>query len=229
MRLQIREKSDGETSNTFKVELSFFNDANRRLVNKNVELEFPSLHASIDWKWYFEAYGSGRAVTPNDQIEATQYRTKIVQYGENLFQQLLEASNEIYAEYAKLRNDLEYLIIEILGDSAAFHTIYWESLKDKSLSNPLTVMGVRIVRKNDKSTFVEAKAKPAPYINLLLVTARPREEEDLNHYTLHDPILETIQTAGVKVRPFTLRPGTYQGLLRHLNEKKARVLPHYPL
>jgi tetratricopeptide (TPR) repeat protein len=65
---------------------------------------------------------------------------------------------------------------------------------------------------------MEANVKAYPQINLLLVTARPDEEEDVGYRTISRPMVELLETPKLPVRIHILRPGTFQALSNHLDE-----------
>ncbi|MDB9538037.1 tetratricopeptide repeat protein [Dolichospermum planctonicum CS-1226] len=61
----------------------------------------------------------------------------------------------------------------------------------------------------------------SPVINLLVVVARPDEEKDVGYRTISRPMLELIENGKLRVNVELLRPGTYQALSEHLEEKGA--------
>ncbi|GCL55621.1 hypothetical protein NIES3806_29730 [Microcystis aeruginosa NIES-3806] len=58
-----------------------------------------------------------------------------------------------------------------------------------------------------------------PTINLLVVIARPNEESDVNYRTISRPLVELVNSSEIPVKIDILRPGTYESLTRHLDEK----------
>ena len=58
-------------------------------------------------------------------------------------------------------------------------------------------------------------------INLLVVTARPKEENDVGYRTISRSLIEAIEKCQLRVNVELLRPGTYEALERHLEEKGA--------
>ncbi|MEM6520657.1 MAG: CHAT domain-containing protein [Cyanobacteria bacterium P01_D01_bin.71] len=76
-----------------------------------------------------------------------------------------------------------------------------------------------MVRRPQQDMAVAAHPNPSPTINLLVVTARPDEERDVNYRTISRPLIEAIQQARVPINVELLRPGTYEALENHLETK----------
>lgn len=175
---------------------------------------------------YFEEY----IRKPYDDIPIQDVPKAIEQYGINLFQQLFV--DEANFHYRTILREVspENMLFEIIGQTPAFQSIYWESLKDPQLALPLAVQGAIFRRKNTKSKTVRAVVNPSPTINLLIVTARPNEERDVNYRTIQRPLIDLIQQSALKVKPHILRPGTYEAFVRHLDDKaKYYHIIHFDL
>lgn len=56
-------------------------------------------------------------------------------------------------------------------------------------------------------------------LNLLIVTARPDEENDIGYRTISRPIVEAIRDAKLRVNVEIVRPGTYEAFVRQLESK----------
>ncbi|MEI2580311.1 hypothetical protein [Scytonema sp. PRP1] len=78
-----------------------------------------------------------------------------------------------------------------------------------------------MVRKSIKRGAKQADVPQSPVINLLVVTARPNEEQDVGYRTISRPLIEAIENSQLAVNVELLRPGTYEALARHLEEKGA--------
>ena len=78
-----------------------------------------------------------------------------------------------------------------------------------------------MVRRPRQDIVVAANPNPSPTINLLVITARPDEERDVNCRTISRPLIEAIQQARVPINVELLRPGTYQALENHLQARGA--------
>ena len=61
----------------------------------------------------------------------------------------------------------------------------------------------------------------SPYLDLLLVTARPGNDPNADPRTMARPIVEAIERAQLPVRVELLRPATYEALENHLQGKEG--------
>ncbi len=162
--------------------------------------------------WYFERW-IHQLYT--DTVKAEQVRQSILDYGKSLFEQVF-ADRDAYSEYRQLRGNLSQVTWEIVGDEPTFQALHWETLRDPDLGEePLSVKCVMLRRGNWKAP-VAATLPQSPRLNVLLVTARPGEENDLNYRTTSRPLMAAIANAQLPVNLVLLRPGTYEALERHL-------------
>ncbi len=169
-------------------------------------------------EWYFEEW---IAFPFSDTAIAEQAKASVKTYGEKLFEQVFKADINAYSEYRPLRGNPKQLQIEIVGKTPEFHALHWEALQDADLPRPLAVDCV-MLRKSVKPTPpVSANVEISPVINLLVVTARPDEEHDVGYRTISRPLIEAIQNCQLRVKVELLRPGSYQALSQHLEEKGA--------
>ena len=167
-------------------------------------------------EWYFEEWLRYPILNP---IKAERVKASIKQYGEALFEQLFQADNRAYAKYRQLINNCDgKLQIEIESTNPKFHAIHWEALKDPALPRPFSVDSI-LVRNSLNPVVLEAKAKPSPTINILVVVARPNAEHDIGYRTISRPLVEAIRQAKTRVNLEILRPGTYEALSKHLEVK----------
>ncbi len=110
--------------------------------------------------------------------------------------------------------------IEIAG-SPAFQSLHWEALKDPDLPTPLSLQAT-MVRKNLRPSTIQARLRPSPTINLLIVTARPSGGQDVGYRTISRPLVELLRQTDLPVQIEILRPGTYEALDHHLQETTTR-------
>jgi hypothetical protein len=167
-------------------------------------------------EWYFETYIS-EPYTAKTKVKRSQ--DYIEEYGKNLFNTVFKDNSSIYETYKTIKRNhkLSKITIEITGDDKDFQGIHWESMYDDTFGEPLTIKGVVFVRKLQKTPVVEAKVASSPLINLLIVTARPNEENDVNHRTIQRPLIDLIQKSHFRIRPHILRPGTFEAFMKHLD------------
>ena len=207
--ISIREQQKTETG--FKAIVSFDGGTEYPIA---VENPFPP-EQEAELEWYFEQW----LVFPLTQtVRAERARDSVRSYGEALFEQVFKRDVDAYSEYKTKRAALTQ--IEIIGDSTEFQALHWEALHDPQMPRSLAVDCV-MVRKRVKATAVNATVAPAPVIRLLVVTARPGEEHDVNHRTISRPLMELIQNSQLRVQVDLLRPATFEALTTHLDEKGA--------
>uniref|UniRef100_UPI0039C6E30F tetratricopeptide repeat protein n=1 Tax=Scytonema sp. PCC 10023 TaxID=1680591 RepID=UPI0039C6E30F len=167
-------------------------------------------------EWYFEEW---LEFPFSDTTIAQRAAASIKKYGENLFNQVF-TDRSAYSEYQQLRKGQNPLQIEIVGKTPEFQALHWEALWEPGFPRPLAVDCV-MVRKSIKRGAKQADVPQSPVINLLVVTARPNEEQDVGYRTISRPLIEAIENSQLAVNVELLRPGTYEALARHLEEKGA--------
>jgi tetratricopeptide (TPR) repeat protein len=151
----------------------------------------------------------------SDTIIAERAAASIKKYGENFFNQIFR-DRDAYSQYQRLRKGQNPLQIEIVGKTPDFQALHWEP----GYPRPLAVDCV-MVRKSVKRGARQANIAQSPVINLLVVTARPNEEQDVGYRTISRPLIDAIENSQLAVNVELLRPGTYEALARHLEEKGA--------
>jgi hypothetical protein len=128
----------------------------------------PEQEAELEW--YFERW----LIYPMlNRVRAGQAEASVKAYGEALFGQVF-ADRQAYSEYKRLRERLDEVQIEIVGDSPEFQALHWEALSDPDWPRALAVDAV-MVRRRVKPTAGRAVVQESPLVNLLVVTARPGE------------------------------------------------------
>ncbi|WP_035153627.1 tetratricopeptide repeat protein [Calothrix sp. 336/3] len=168
-------------------------------------------------EWYFEEWLTYPMLN-GKKAEAA--KTNVVNYGENLFNQVFH-DRDAYSYYRQLRGNLAQVKIEIVGNSPEFHALHWEAIRDKDLPRPLAVDCVMVRKRTQKSAPAPIQLAESPVINLLVVVSRPDEEHDVGYRTIARPLIEVIQNSQLPVNIDLLRPGTYESLERHLEAKGA--------
>ena len=167
-------------------------------------------------EWYFEEW----LVFPSlNGIKAQQAAASIENYGQQLFKQVFQVNFDAYGEYRQLRGNLGQVQIEIESNTPEFQALHWEAMQDVELPRPLAVDFV-MLRKSTKPASVAANMAPSPVINLLVVIARP-SDNDVSYRTISRPLIELIEETELRIKVELLRPGTYEALERHLEEKGA--------
>lgn len=169
-------------------------------------------------EWYFEQWLTYPML---EGVKADKAKASVARYGESLFEQVFKADFDAYSYYRQLRSNLRNVKIEIVGNSPQFHALHWEAMRDKDLPRLLAVDCVIVRKRVQKAAPIAANILPSPVINLLVVIARPDEENDVGYRTIARPLIEVIQNSHLRVNVDLLRPGTYESLERHLETKGA--------
>jgi tetratricopeptide (TPR) repeat protein len=210
--IQIREQ--GAVEHGFEVLLHVDGQDYGRAVVKAPFADRPQQDA--DLTWYFEKWLRMPFV---DQMRAARSASSVRDYGVSLFEQVF-ADRHASCAYDRLKNDLENLEIEIIGAATDFQAWHWEALCDPDLPRPLAV-DCRLTRKHTKRTAIGLVVKPWPVVNVLLVTARPDEEDDVGYRTISRSMVEMVKNAHLRVNIEILRPATYKALTERLTERGA--------
>ncbi len=163
-------------------------------------------------EWYFEEW---LTFPFTDTVAAQQVADSVRAYGEALFQQIFRDNPDAYVEYRALGDDL---LLEIVG-SPDFHTLHWEAIHDPNQTRPLAVE-VPVVRKNLAHVPYRAELRPAPLLRVLLVTARPGGIGDVSYRTISRPLVEALDEGAVAAQIDIVRPGTFEALVKHLDDTK---------
>ena len=154
----------------------------------------------------------------DEQVRAQRAAASVKDYGERLFDDVF-ASRRAYSDYQRVcAEGLSELRIEIEGASPAFQALHWEALKDPDGARPLAVECV-FTRRRFQERGLPVGLKPSSEINLLVVTARPDEEDDVGYRTISRPLIEAIERGRLRVNVELLRPGTFAALSEHLERK----------
>jgi tetratricopeptide (TPR) repeat protein len=168
-----------------------------------------------DLEWYFEEHLRFPFVK---QKKAEAVAVDIPEYGRALFRQVF-ADRSVYTEYRRcLAEGIDRLRFEIVG-SPEFNAWHWEALHDPDLPQPFA-LEAPMVRKNRASQPLRAEPRPSPTINLLVVTARPHGGRDVGYRTISRPLVETLRQSRLPVNVELVRPGTYEALVRHLDQAR---------
>lgn len=171
------------------------------------------------FEWYFEQYISEPYIA---ETRVTRAREELRNYGLSLFAQLFqhpETKNHYRSVLDRYGFDRLIFEVEAAETSVDFHHILWESLRDPQFpESPLAAKGVAFYRSSRKPVRLPSRVEEKGFLNLLIVTARPSEENDVGYRTIQRPLVELIrQKSHLRIRVHILRPGTFKALKQHLN------------
>ena len=213
MHIEVREKAQ-QAGGGFAVAVIFDHGPER---HTSVRDPFDEAQEQ-ELAWYYETWLSYPFM---EGERAAQAARSAAAYGQALFRQVFRENADIYADYkAGLAGGLEGLIIEIAG-TPAFHALHWEALQDPALPRPLAVEAT-FLRKNLTAANVDARPRPSPTLNILLVTSRPGGRRDVNYRTISRPLVAALANSAIRARIDLVRPGSYEALVRHLEKSRDR-------
>ena len=181
--------------------------------------------AEAELAWYFEEWLQFPFI---GKVRAEQAAALIPVYGEALFDQIIKKDTDFYGEYKAIFNyeggygDLSFAI----AGSPAFHALHWEALKDPEQPRPFS-LECPFVRQNLDPSHIRARVKRSPTLNILLVTARPGGRRDVGYRTISRPLVEALRQSSVRANIELVRPGTYEALVNHLEQRRDKDGPGY--
>lgn len=201
MRILIRESGQHEDG-SFAAEISF-DDAAPYPVDVSDPFT-PEEEARL--AWYFEEWLS---FPFTGRVQASQAAASVEEYGHRLFRQIFEGFPDVLAEYKFAVRDaggFGQFHFQIAG-SPAFHALHWEALKDPMHARPFAVEAP-LLRKNLTPPNFQARLRPSPTLNVLLVTARPGGRGDVSYRTISRPLVTALREGRVRAQIDLVRPGT---------------------
>ena len=172
-----------------------------------------SLAEEREMEWYFEQWIK---FPFTDTTIAGRAAEKVRWYGEALFEQVF--AGRAYGAYQKVNESLGELEIVVKGDPA-FQALHWEAMWDRDFARPLAIDCVMVRERKVAGMVSAARIQPSAMLNLLIVTARPNEENDVGYRTISRPMVEAIANAKLRVNVEIVRPGTFEAFVRHLEGK----------
>jgi tetratricopeptide (TPR) repeat protein len=139
----------------------------------------------------------------------------VKEYGTELFEQVF-GDRRAFAAYQRVAGNLSQLEIMIQGDPA-FQGLHWEALWDGDMPRPLALDAVVVrQRRGLNGGGPVVVRQDATVLNLLVVTARPNEGQDVGYRTISRPLVAAIANAQLPVNVEFVRPGTYEAFVQQL-------------
>ena len=203
-------REEGKTGNGFSAQLIINNQEYSITVSDPFTEEDETL-----LEWYFE----GWLVTPMLNTEtAKKAADSVNDYGLSLFEQVFKQDFALYSDYRQLKPKINEIAFEIQSKTPEFQALHWEGMKDPDLPRPFAV-DCLMTRRLINPININIDIPVSPVINLLAVIARPDEDSDVGYRTISRPLVELIEQGNLRVNLDILRPGTYESLSKHLQEK----------
>jgi len=169
-----------------------------------------------DLEWYFEEH---LRFPFADKVRARDAGKSVYTYGMALFEQIF-ADRYAFVMWSKFRADLPSVRIEIVG-SPEFQSLHWEALVEPQTRIPISTLAI-IVRKHTAPQLTTTRLPESPTVNILLIVARPSGAHDVSYRTISRPLVTALDNARVHARIDIVRPGTFEALLRHLEENRLK-------
>ncbi|MGF1516068.1 MAG: tetratricopeptide repeat protein [Elainellaceae cyanobacterium] len=201
-----------QTDQGFEAAVSFDSESEHRITVANL---FGGVEEAT-LAWYFEQWTRTPSAEDGSAPQATD---SVKDYGQQLFEQVFGSNEDVYTQYCELRDRFSQIEISIESRSPEFQAMHWEALWDPALDEPLAVQCTMVRRLIPPEAMYDGMA-PSPYLDMLLVTARPGEEDDAGYRTIARPLTEAIDRAQLPVRVTHLRPATYEALEKHLQARE---------
>jgi tetratricopeptide (TPR) repeat protein len=167
-------------------------------------------------EWYFEEW---IRFPFTDTVAATSAAGSVKDYGVALFDQVFRGNRQAFAAYRGVAGNLSEVEFVIQGDPG-FQALHWEAMWDGDMPRPLAVDAVMVRQRRVRNGIAKVQRQDSSTVlNLLVVTARPDEENDVGYRTISRPLVEAIETAKLPVNVEFVRPGTYGAFVRQLEAK----------
>ncbi len=173
-----------------------------------------------DLRWYLEEYlDFPYGIYPQQAVKIEQ---KLQRWGQELFQLVFRSTDkgrEFFQEAT--REGLDNCELGIISDDATVLNLPWELLyaPDYQFLAPSLAGMYRSL----SSQGVKAPLPPMPddQLNILLVIARPYDEQDVNFKTIARPLLAALQPIRQRVNLKVLRPPSLQAFEAELQANKG--------
>ncbi|NJR67736.1 MAG: hypothetical protein HC771_03015 [Synechococcales cyanobacterium CRU_2_2] len=154
-----------------------------------------------------------------DGVKAERAEASVKDYGMALFEQVF-GDRRAYSAYESVAGNLDGLEIVIEGDPG-FQGLHWEALWNEGLDRPLAVDCVMVRRRRVRNGLARVERQDSTVLNLLVVTVRPDEDQDVGYRTISRPLVEAIENAQLPVNVELVRPGSWEAFVKRLDERGA--------
>ena len=166
-------------------------------------------------EWYFEEW---IRFPFSDTTLAAKAAASVKEYGTSLFRQIF-GDPHVHEAYRNVSGNLGDLEIVIQGDPG-FQSLHWEAMWDEEIPRPMAIDCIMVRQLRGNKTSTRVFRRDSALLNLLVVTARPHEENDVGYRTISRPLVEAIETACLPVNVDFVRPGTYEAFVKQLEARQ---------
>ena len=176
-------------------------------------------------RWYLEDY-LDQPFDPNPSI-AARTEQRLAEIGRELFEQLF-ATRKMIEWWARAKDTLSQLRIEVSTSVAAATAIPWELLRDPVTDTPLALEAAEFVRSHRDARRQPTVPAQADQLRILLVICRPREDQDVPFRSVASHLVRGLNAAARRQVSLTvLRPPTFEQLSRTLHDADHRGAPFH--
>jgi hypothetical protein len=177
----------------------------------------PDSNLSLDLRWYLEEF-LDYPFPPRTEV-AERVQASLEAWGEGAFAALFRSGQGRDFYHDAYRAGLENLTLKIASDDPRVLAWPWEALRDPQTDGTLA-QHCRMERQlSGQHDPLDLPATlPRDRINILLITARP-DEDNVGFRTLSRPLLDLIFQDNLPVSVEMLRPPTFDQLRTHLHAR----------
>src|SRR5271157_650077 len=224
-RLRITQSNGANDS--YRVDLEFEEDRKPR---QTATASFDFLIAEQDQddlRWYLEDFLQFRA-DPARTI-AARIERRMSEIGKDLFTKVFHSSDDARDLWAKLREKLDDIHVEVITSVEGATAIPWELIRDPKTDIPLVLRAAAFVRAHPQPAQQPQlpKTRSGP-IRILLVICRPRAEHDVPFRSVAGRLIKGLsERTQATYQLDVLRPPTFDQLGRGLRRAKAEGKPYH--
>ncbi len=173
-------------------------------------------HLADDLRWYLARFLDDPFAPNTDWAKDIQ--GALEQWGKDTFHTLFQGEASDWYQAIEKQN-LRQLTLKIVSDDASILAWPWEALRDQT--GAILAQNCCIERQPNMlpDLLPWSIDLPTDCINILLVIARPYEDQGVGGYALADSLIKFSQQKGVPIRVDVLRPPTFDQLSATLQEK----------
>lgn len=215
-----------EKEDNYRIEIAFEDDNGKRQTAKS-RFEFRMTDQDrTELRWYLEDYLQ-YPLDPAPKI-AERIEARIRELGIELFKNIFHANDNARDLWAKLRDKLADMRVEVETDVKGATALPWELLRDPKTDEALALRAKAFVRTYTEPAQEIYKPQPADKVRILLVICRPGGGADVPFRSVSGYMLKGLTDAArERFELDVLRPPTFEQLSKTLRNAKAAGKPYH--
>lgn len=215
-----------EKEDNYRIEIAFEDDNGKRQTAKS-RFEFRMTDQDrTELRWYLEDYLQ-YPLDPAPKI-AERIEARIRELGIELFKNIFHANDNARDLWAKLRDKLADMRVEVETDVKGATALPWELLRDPKTDEALALRAKAFVRTYTEPAQEIYKPQPADKVRILLVICRPGGGADVPFRSVSGYMLKGLTDAArERFELDVLRPPTFEQLSKTLRNAKANGKPYH--